>query len=446
MPGKRPANASLRALLAEAEWTEEQLARKVNEIAVENGEQARYDRSSVSRWLSGTVPHSRRRQFVIEALSRRLRRSLGPADVGWPPEPEQEAVPSDPLARLEPLLESRSLLTGEFTYRVFPPPVAPVLGDAADAPSRLAPEDSISRTLNDAVSFFAQAADVGGWRARTALAAYVRHEAIPSIRVSGPTAGPRLADTARLVHLLARIAQDDDASGLAQRYYHAAADLAVAAGDSVTYATVLRAISAQASLLGHRRHALRVAERAREAMDASAPAGVRAYVLTQLAVSQALLGEARRAYDNLGLAERAYGEGHASEHEHIPPAFSTYTEASFRYQKAQVLVADGRRSLAVTELLHCLRQRPLGSGQAAAQTQLLLTRLLLREKRIDEACGSCRQLLELPHLMRSRRQRRGLAELRREFRSFAALPSVRDLLSTAELGHAPPAPLHRSRT
>ncbi|NGO68330.1 helix-turn-helix domain-containing protein, partial [Streptomyces boncukensis] len=52
----RNPNTRLRHLMEEAGWSQAQLAAAVAAVAAERGMRLGCDRSSVSRWLSGTVP------------------------------------------------------------------------------------------------------------------------------------------------------------------------------------------------------------------------------------------------------------------------------------------------------------------------------------------------------------------------------------------------------
>ncbi|NBE56085.1 hypothetical protein GUY60_32550, partial [Streptomyces sp. YC537] len=83
---RRP-NARLRALLAEAGWSNEQCARAVNAAGAEIGLVLRYDRTSVAHWLTGTQPRPPVPQLLAETLSRRLGRVATPAGAGFTQHP-----------------------------------------------------------------------------------------------------------------------------------------------------------------------------------------------------------------------------------------------------------------------------------------------------------------------------------------------------------------------
>ena len=82
MSSQRRPNGNMRKLLAEASWTEAALARTVNKLAAEAGIQARYDRTSVSHWLSGIRPREPVPGLIAEAFGRRLGRMVTTGDAG----------------------------------------------------------------------------------------------------------------------------------------------------------------------------------------------------------------------------------------------------------------------------------------------------------------------------------------------------------------------------
>src|SRR4051794_14507636 len=82
MATRRVPNTMLRDLLVEAAWTGDALARAVNAIGAEAGIPLRYGRSAVSHWLIGMCPRPPVPDFVAEAFSRKLRRTVSVADTG----------------------------------------------------------------------------------------------------------------------------------------------------------------------------------------------------------------------------------------------------------------------------------------------------------------------------------------------------------------------------
>lgn len=75
-------NLTLRALLAETEWTQETFARALGRVGAESGLRLSYDRTSVARWLRGSRPAPHVQRFMAEALSRRLGRPVAVDQLG----------------------------------------------------------------------------------------------------------------------------------------------------------------------------------------------------------------------------------------------------------------------------------------------------------------------------------------------------------------------------
>ena len=104
-------NAALRGLLSSSGLTYDALARAVTQIARENDDQVvRPNRSAIHRWLGGAVPEAGSRQYISEALSRRLGRTVSVAELGWPTEDSDAQLglhlAKDPVTSLSDLANS----------------------------------------------------------------------------------------------------------------------------------------------------------------------------------------------------------------------------------------------------------------------------------------------------------------------------------------------------
>ncbi|MEU5115981.1 hypothetical protein AB0G64_31300 [Streptomyces longwoodensis] len=78
----RRRNEALAHLLAEAQLTSAELARRVNRLAAAHGVQLRYDRTSVARWLAGSRPRDFVVQLVAKVLTRRTGRLVAATETG----------------------------------------------------------------------------------------------------------------------------------------------------------------------------------------------------------------------------------------------------------------------------------------------------------------------------------------------------------------------------
>ncbi|MGW4627740.1 hypothetical protein [Streptomyces rubiginosohelvolus] len=293
-------NRLLRGLLAEAGWTEDFLARQVNAVAAESGVVMRLDRRSVTHWPAGRRPRSPVPELIAEAVSRGLRRPVGLADLGLAGpatgpavreereprprsraavdrSPDAEAPPGDAgsvLTGLAQSSESRRRMLSATAYRVAALDV-PGWAQAAAGPPGLRPwpdpscaqrlEPGQVATAEQMVRLFSDLDDsFGGGHARAELSCYLAFDIAPRLRAAGTPALRRRFFTAatQLTYLAAFMCFDDGCHGLGQQYYRAALRLSGENNDPAGYAVTLRGMSVQAQSLGHRQHAVGLAESA----------------------------------------------------------------------------------------------------------------------------------------------------------------------------------------
>ncbi|GAB2887226.1 hypothetical protein [Streptomyces mayteni] len=428
MTNRRGPNNRLRAMLSEAGWTQEALARAVNTLGGEIGTVLRYDRTSVAHWLAGTQPRHPVPQLAAEALSRRLGRAVSPAAVGFAAD-AREAPQLDPVAGFTALCRSDSD-TGrrrplhQRPYRVAEA-VAPALPPAAPVESP-APRAEGTAALHDAVDFFAASIDThGGRHARSALAAYLADDVTPllSQRRSRRARRELFVLASRLAFLLARMYEDGQLHGAAQRYYGFAHQLAGEVGDRTAWSVVLRAMSGQAQRLGHLAPAIRLAEAAQEGARGAPPAQ-QAYVQAQLAVVLGLGGDARGALAALGRAERAADRATAAA-----SPFDAYPAAALHFQTSAVLEALGDLPGALAALRRAAGERSANDLRGRALTQARFGQLLLRTGRLDEACVAWECFLHAQERLRSGDAERALREMRQALRPYRNRGRAAELLA-----------------
>ena len=82
MTNKRAANTALRAAIAESRQSYDQLARDIRMVAAEAGNSIRTNKSALAQWCAGKRPSAQTAAYIAEALSRRLGRTLEPAELG----------------------------------------------------------------------------------------------------------------------------------------------------------------------------------------------------------------------------------------------------------------------------------------------------------------------------------------------------------------------------
>ncbi|MFE9017993.1 tol-pal system YbgF family protein [Streptomyces sp. NPDC007808] len=283
--------------------------------------------------------------------------------------------------------------------------------------------------LRAATRLFAAGVDAhGGNHARSALAAYLADDGAGFISGPAPDELHRQALTAvaQLTHLLAVMTVDAGHQGLAQSYFRTSLGLAHAAGDRLMCAIVLRAMSTQAANLGHIRQAADLASAAARHAPPGSPAGIRAYVLSQRALTRALLRDSRRADADLADAEDALRQSSGDG-----GPFTSYPAAAFAYQRGRALYALGRRDQAVTAFQDAVHARSPRERRPAALTHARLAHLLLEAGRLEEACSHWQHCLDLYPFLRSAQADRALADLIHTLSAFPRHPRAVGLCEQA---------------
>jgi tetratricopeptide (TPR) repeat protein len=444
-PNLRAPNPRLRALIAEARWTGQGLARAVNGAGAELGLALTYDRTAVSHWLSGSRPPATVARLVAEAFSRRLGRVVSVQDTGLGPPGLRAAAPADGgsgiddgAARLLDLCAaeadpSRRAALRDLVYSVaaLHPATTSTGGDVPE--QRRAGGSRQADAVRTMAGFFSQADKLfGGGHIRPALTGYLSGDVARWLRDLGASGdGHELgAAVAELGHLAALACFDSGLNGLAQRYHLASLSLARYSGDTALQATILRGMSVQADSLRHAREALALAEAA-DARGGHLPSRRAAALAGQLAVAYAANGLLREASAQLRRASELL-EKHGSADESI----DAYHHSALEHHTAVVLAAGGNRRAAIAALTSSIRQRPDGERRARALTIARLAHLQLDVGHLEAACASIDLLCADSPYLHSVRVADALDALRMRLRPFSRNPEARTTLARiSALGH-----------
>jgi hypothetical protein len=426
---RRVPNTLLRALLAEADWTGDALARAINIVGAEAGLALRYGRSSVAHWLSGMCPRPPVPEMVAEAFSRKLGRPVpvvatglsrvaGPAAQSaglWELDVAARLVPSRVAGGAAPVTARR--------YRIADlavPTWAELTRMRAGRSWQVEAGERIERwhvwSAAGMVGLFSDADFAfGGGHARRALADYLAAVVAPWLRATA-TPGVRrelLTTAARLTYLCGYMHCDDELHGAAQHYYLTNLRLTAEAGDATGYAVTLRALSGQARVLGHHRQAVHLAEAAVDAVADNAGPQTSAFLFGQLAVAHAAEGNRRDAVRHLITAER-----YLDRAQDAPEPIGGCHPASLAHQHAAVRAKLGDRAGAIRALTVSIQHRPPGERRSRAITLARLAELQLDGGDLEAACGTWQAfLLDYP-LLRSRRVDRALGSMRARLRPY----------------------------
>lgn len=334
-------NERLAALLREAGFMaadgsgRKAFARAVREAAASLGVTKDYNHTYVGRWLNGMVPRDAiTRDAIAAALSRRLGRLVNVDEIGFG---TAGTVPSD-LGLTYPESVSKSIDTLATLWNADLEDVRSVQAAnehvAAWSDASLAwlvspdhaPQDratgwkvglaDVQRITTTSELFDRLDGQFGGAHARRSLIQYLREDVATMLRgtYSAEVGKQLYSASAQATLLAAWMSYDSGLHGLAQRYFIQALRLAQESGDRLLAASILDAMSHQATFLGRFREAANMARAARMGTTAVGTPILTAHFYMMEARALARLGEARETDNALSAAVREFerripGEG-----------------------------------------------------------------------------------------------------------------------------------------
>ena len=273
-------NTRLHTVIRRAGLSNEALARRVVDVAAENGFDASYNHISVRRWLDGSRPRGLVPHFVAVALSRKLCEPVTLADIGMEevdgPLAIEAAYPQDIDGSIRGIVALiRADVAGSVT--VTSPSVASdvwpdlmvrwlTMPEGGLLDPQVVRATGLAEAVRTTTEVFSQLDyRFGGGHARRAMVSYFESDVAPALRAANPDSPADrelLAASAALLRLIAWTAYDSGLHGAAQRYFLHALRLAHAAGDRALGGRVLAGMSHQANFLGHYEHAVNLARSA----------------------------------------------------------------------------------------------------------------------------------------------------------------------------------------
>ncbi|MGX9889362.1 tetratricopeptide repeat protein [Streptomyces sp. NPDC002276] len=409
-------NQDLRSLLGQAGWSGARLAREVNALGAEQGTALHYDRTSVAHWLAGSRPRPPVPALVAEALSRHLGRPVRPQDTGLtargqdpddlPGAPPGEGSGVDRLDHLLRLTDRRTAaLLGAYSLGALAAPhwpSSPVRGPVAPrSGTRPAIGMAHVESARELLDVLARGDAVfGAGRIRQPLRRYLATAVLPWLKTDVKPAVRRelFSVAARLTYLCAFAHFDTNHQAAAQHFYLTSAELAREAGDRVGYALALRGLSVQAHALEHHAAAHRLAEQAVRVGIRHAPQHQQAFLLGQLAVTGAALGD-RGHVRHLVRAEKCLDSAAGGTTSPV----GSFHPGSLALQHAAAARSQGRHQAAVEALGRALRHRPADERRSHAVCLAELAETQLTIGHLDQACHTWHTFLDLyPHISSAR--------------------------------------------
>ncbi|MFJ8478187.1 hypothetical protein [Kitasatospora sp. NPDC094011] len=428
----RTPNTELTALMQQAGWGNDQLARAVNRVGTEAGLRLSYDKSAISHWLSGTRPRADVREVVRETFSRRLGRPVTPEETGFGSGSELRdgrGVLSDlmSIGRSDMDPSRRGMLTaGLYSLAL----TVPVFNDDADRIAHTAAgrtvrvgkgEAATVRTMTDRIAGILD--ELGAAHARPMAAAFLVNSVGPWLQASGTAEvkAELLSAAADLTYLTGWMAMYETAHGLGQKYYVQALRLARDAQDHVTYCRTLRGMALQASNLGHGPKSLELADSAAEAAPASGPR-LRAFLTGQQAHGAAMVKDRRQAFARLAETETALAQAEGRN-----DSIGGYDQAAYHFHVSHVLYELGNLPGAIKELQLSNRVRPTNEKQGRVHGNGLLARRQMELGHVDAACATWDAFLDDYVTISSVRGDEHFQTLNKALPAHAASRTVRQL-------------------
>ncbi|MEU1945710.1 MULTISPECIES: hypothetical protein [unclassified Streptomyces] len=438
----RESNEDLRRLIHEAAWTLDQFATAVNRVGAEAGASMHYDKTTVSKWLSGHKPRAPVRGFALEALSRRLGRPVTHEEAGIEPDSTAGSCtpPGQSLDTLEALINTgkadmdparrtvlaRSLYSAALAVPAFQDVAGRIEHQAQGRTTKIgAGEVATVRTMTARIADILD--ELGGTHARPMAAAFLVNTVAPYLRAAAPenVRQDMLAAAADLTYLTGWMAMYERAHGLGQRYYLKALELAGAAEDHVTYCRTLRGMALQAANLRYANKALELANSAAEAAPKAGPR-LHAFLAGQQAHGAALVGDRRLAFDRLAETEAAL-----SQADNRRDAVGGYDQAAYHFHVSSVLYALGDTPGSITAMQTSNRHRPAMERQGRSHACGLLAQRQLEMGHLEAACATWNSFLDDYERLSSSRADEHFYKLRRRIRPYLKNAHARQLSERA---------------
>ncbi|MCP3821431.1 transcriptional regulator [Streptomyces sp. A3M-1-3] len=415
-------NTLLDALLEEAGMSRLGLATRINQLAATRGKPARYDHSSVIRWLKGQRPRGIVPDLICDALASRIGRPLTLDDIGMG-HPAAQQAPSTPLDgfidrstalwrsdQQRPDLQQAPVITGL-------PAVGPVWEwenppDDTDVSRGGTLRVGLSdvELLRTARGHFEQMyRKAGGITTRSRVLRFLVADTAPLLRGSYTDATGRELhrSVGGLVAIAGICSYDSDAQGLAQRYFYQALRLAKASGDRAFGGYVIALLVNQALYMRDYRQAVAFAEAGLRTAGQHISHALACDLHAMQAKAYSRMGDQAGAHRCMALAETAAGLIRRDEE----PAETGYVQPGLlEANLADAFMRLGDMTPAQTYAAEAVATQTHARGRV--HRLATLTDCELRAGEVDKAAATAVEMLDTVQGMESRRLTDRLAKVR----------------------------------
>ncbi|MEV6673247.1 hypothetical protein [Streptomyces sp. NPDC051162] len=434
----RTPNEGLGHLLAQAKWSRSQFALVINRMGAEVGLALYYDQSAVSHWVRGTVPKPPVRRLIVEAFSRKLRRTVTHAEAGLPLDASDQAPPGlDTVeeivdlgrADMDPSRRGLIAAAGLFSAALAVP-VFTGTAQAAEASPAILGKQTVRigagqieavRRMTDKIADILD--ELGGAHARPMAAAFLINTVAPWLRAEATDSIRKdmWAAASDLVYLTGWMAMYERDHGTAQSYYVKALKLASRAEDHVTYCRTLRGMSLQASNLGYGPLAMELADSAAEAAPKAGPR-LQAFLTGQQAHAASMVGDHRRARSLLTATESALMKA-----DNRRESIGGYDQSSYAFHVSHVLYEGKDLPGSIKALQRALKAQPANERQGRVHFYAVLAQRQLECGHLEAACDSWAHFLDDYEHVSSARGDEHFDTMRLRLKTFKTARAVRNL-------------------
>ncbi|MFF9076078.1 Tat pathway signal protein [Streptomyces sp. NPDC014872] len=436
----RTRNRQLEAAIQELGLPQARLVARFRAVAAENGahELDATNRSSITRWVSGTHPSGRAPSILAETLSRGLGRTVTLADIGLAadegddPQPLEWSV--DTLTTLVNLGGTdmdmdrrRALVSSAYSVAGLALPSESWWKEAAERARARKAMSMHTVTTQDVESvremavFFSRRDQQRGGRGagRTALVAYLRTEIADYLNSRFPTEELRRAMTSaagELAYLAGWTAFDAGEHPVALRWFTIATQLAEEARDAPLAGHVLRAMAHQAVDLKQPAQAVRLATDSIAGKRYS-NASWREKALIGVVHARSLAADNRRK-DAVGALAQAESDLSRAGEGDEPGRVWFFGEASLAHETAATLRDLGDLKGAEKQFRHSVRTRRAQFARTHSVTLGYLGAVQVQQGQIEAACDTWGQALDAMTGVQSGRARETVVQMRRALSPF----------------------------
>lgn len=269
----------------------------------------------------------------------------------------------------------------------------------------------------------------GGGHARNAVVQYLTSDVARDLQsnfASERVRSEMFSAASELAYLCGWMAFDDSEHITAQRYFDIAVQLATQAGDPPMAAHVLRALAHQALDLGHRHQALALATASIDGPRYRL-AGSRERALLGVVHARTLAATGQKAAAISALSRAEDELSAAAPGDNDPGRVFFFTEASLAHEAACTLRDLDDLTAATSQFRRSIRTRQAATfTRTHAVTLGYLGDLQVREGKMDEACNSWAQALDVMDGVRSGRARQVASNIRTAL-AVRSRPSAADV-------------------